>query len=406
MSLLLSRGAKPSWGVAVITIGLVALAAMLVPAGSASAGPATNAQTPTGTLLSTITGAAPGDSLIAGVVSGNTALIRAPGANSFTGAAYIINKTRAAGGWRPPPVAVFNGRNAGDQFGGSVALSNKFAVIGDLPTAFNSDVGSVSIYKRSGTGWSTSPMAVLHGAVASDQFGSSVAIWKNTIFVGAFGADSNTGSVYVYNKTRAGWGQAPATILHGATANDQFGSSLAVSGNTLVVGATGHNSYAGEAYVFNKTRAGWSAMPTAVFHGATADDVFGDAVAVSGRTVVVGAFGVNAYSGAAYVYTNTGTGWHLTLTVNGVHLGDECGVSVAVSGSTLVIGAPAADNFTGSGTAYIYTNTTTGWQFSLALNGEHVGDEFGTGVAVSGITLLVGAPFGGSTNGRVYFYRA
>jgi phage host-nuclease inhibitor protein Gam len=130
------------------------------------------------------------------------------------------------------------------------------------------------------------------------------------------------------------------TARHGAP-GDLFGNSVAISGQTAVVGAPGVNSHTGAAYVFVHTKKGWSRQAQLAEPHAAKGDHFGFSVAISGETAVVGAYARNSNTGAAYAFVRTKKGWSLQakLTDRRGTKGDSFGVSVAISGSTAVVGA-------------------------------------------------------------------
>ena len=172
----------------------------------------------------------------------------------------------------------------------------------------------------------TAKLTASDGA-ASDYFGYSVAISGDTVVVGAYyddiGANTDQGSAYVFVKPESGWADmtqtAKLTASDGA-ASDYFGSSVAISGDTVVVGAyyddIGANADQGSAYVFVKPASGWADMTQTAKLTASdgaADDYFGNSVAISGDTVVVGAYdddiGSNTDQGSAYVFVKPANGW-------------------------------------------------------------------------------------------------
>jgi hypothetical protein len=220
---------------------------------------------------------------------------------------------------------------------------------------------------------------------------------------------------------------------------DEFGSSVAISGNTVVVGAPGEDSNAmgvngnqadnsasdsGAAYVFVRDGGGnWSQQAYLKASNTEASDIFGRSVAVSGNTVVVGApfedssaTGVNGdqnnngagNSGAVYVFTRNGTTWsqQAYLKASNTGAGDSLGFEVSISGDTIVAGAQyedssatgvngnGADNSaTDSGAAYVFVRDGTAWsqQAYLKASNTGAGDLFATSVSISGNTVVVGA---------------
>jgi hypothetical protein len=234
-------------------------------------------------------------------------------------------------------------------------------------------------------------MAELRGSdtVARDVFGSSAAISGTTAVVGAPGHANFAGRAYVYTKAATGWKQTAELKGSNTAGGDNFGTSVAISGTTIVVGAYSHANTAGAAYVFAKTGAGWK--QTAELEGTdTASDYFGVSAAISGTTAVVGAFADASSDGAAYVFTKTGAVWK-QAELKGSYTADagDFGGSVAISGTTAIVGAPN----TNSGAAYVFTKTGAGWKQTAELEGTDTasGDGFGGSVAISGTTAVVGA---------------
>ena len=295
-----------------IVVGLGTFAATVLPVASASATASTSVRsTPLGTLLGTLSdpAATEGDQFGNPVaVSGETAVIGAHGTSGYGGAAYIYVK--GASGWPTKPTATLSdpASTADDDFGSSVAVSGNIVVVGAYGT--KKWAGAAYIYVKGASGWPKTPSVTLKdpAATAYDYFGSSVAVSGGTAVIGT---NSSAGAAYIYVKAAPGWPTKPTATLSdpAASAGDYFGSSVAVSGDTTVVGAprttseAGADSEAGAAYIYVKAASGWPTKPTATLSdpAATADDLFGE-VAVSGKTVVVGAYGANSSAGAAYIY--------------------------------------------------------------------------------------------------------
>ena len=180
------------------------------------------------------------------------------------------------------------------------------------------------------------------------------------------GSGSNSGSAYVFVKPSTGWTttteMAKMTASDGA-AGDRFGTSVSVGGDTVVVVAyrdDDNGADSGSAYVFVRPSDGeWTtATETAKLTASdgAADDEFGWSVSVDGDTMVVGApldDGSGSNSGSAYVFVKPSTGWATTtetakLTASDGAEGDRFGTSVSVGGDTIAVGAYGDDNFTGS----------------------------------------------------------
>ena len=253
---------------------------------------------------------------------------------------------------------------------------------------------------------------------ANDYFGLSVAISGDTVVVGAPQDDSNRGSAYVFVKPGTGWANATETaklIASDGAAGDRFGYSVAISGDTVVAGAWGDDSFQGSAYVFVKPGTGWAnATETAklIASDGAAHDLFGYSVAISGYTVVVGAPQDDSFQGSAYVFVKPGTGWAnatetAKLTASDGAANDSFGLSVAISGDTVVVGAPADDSNRGS--AYVFVKPGTAWANAtetakLIASDGAAGDFFGYSVAISGDTVVAGAYGDDSNRGSAYVF--
>jgi hypothetical protein len=206
-------------------------------------------------------------------------------------------------------------------------------------------------------------LAELKGSdtVAGDGLGSSVAISGSTAIVGAYDHAKDAGRAYVFTMTGSSWHQVAELQGSDTVAGDEFGSSVAVSGTTAIVGAGDHAEHAGRAYVFTKTPGGWKQVAELKGSDTMAGDYFGWSVAISGATAVVGAnnYGTvrGVYFGAfgrAYVFTKTSAGWKQVskLSASSPVPFSDLGYSVAVSGTTAIVGAPYANN--GLGLAYVF----------------------------------------------------
>ena len=258
-----------------------------------------------------------------------------------------------------------------------------------------------------------------NGAVQDDEFGNYVAFDGKSIVVGAPSDDGNatgSGAAYVFTKPVSGWDNSNGTGTvnlsetakltasdgEGGDEGDEFGNSVAVHGDTVVVGAYAHDGTKGKAYVFTKPGTGWaSATETAQLTASNGaeGDYFGDSVAIDGDTIVVGADEKGNATGSAYVFVKPGTGWatdteDAQLTASDGVAGDYFGNSVAIDGDVIVVGADENDSATGS--AYVFVKPDSGWAddtetAQLTASDGMAGDKFGYSVAVDGDTVVVGA---------------
>jgi len=361
-----------------------------------------------------ITVAMAGDSVVVGFFNDDDA-------GSDSGSAYVF--TRSGNSWSHQAKLTANDAAADDIFGTSVAISGDSIVVGasqDDDGATNT--GSAYVFTRSGASWSQQDKLTADDAMAEDRFGISVAISSESIVVGAFFDDddgSNSGSTYVFTRSGTSWAQQAKLVADDAAADDWFGISVAISGDSIVVGAMlddngGTNS--GSAYVFTRSGTLWSQQAKLTASDAVAFDQFGRSVAISSDSVVVAAHqddDAGPSSGSAYVFTRSGISWSQQdkLTANDAAASDEFGYSVAISGDTVVVGARFDDDGgTASGSAYLFTRSGTSWsqQDKLTASDAAASDNFGNSVAISGDSVVVGAILDdddGSNSGSIYVYR-
>jgi FG-GAP repeat len=252
-----------------------------------------------------------------------------------------------------------------------------------------------------------------------DRLGASVAISGQTIAVGApfhaVGGHGFQGAVYVFTEPGGGWANATQTAeltASNGAASDEFGTSVAISGQTIVAGAPYHGvAGEGAVYVLTEPGGGWaSGNQTAELTASdsASGDHLGAAVAVDGSTVVAGApgdkVGVNGSQGAVYEFTEPGGGWAngsqtAKLTASDGAVSDQLGESVGISGMAIAAGAPShmVGGHGAQGAVYVFTEPGGGWA-SATQNAELTAsdgasdDELGASVAINGQTIVAGAP--------------
>jgi hypothetical protein len=298
-----------------------------------------------------------------------------------------------------------------DELGFSVALYGDTALVGALydDVGANVDQGSAYVFTRTGTVWTEQAKLTASDGAADDNFGTSVALFGDTALVGALqntvGANAGQGSAYVFTRSGSVWTeQAKLTASDGA-AWDTFGTSVALYGDTAIVGSSfdmvGANAGQGSAYVFTRTGSVWTEQAKLTASDGAANDYFGANVALHGDTALVGAanddVGANGNQGSAYVFTRTGTVWteQAQLTASDGATNDFLTRSVALYGDTALVGAYGDDIGANvdQGSAYVFTRTGTVWteQAKLTASDGAAEDLFGCGAALYGDTALVGA---------------
>ncbi len=413
-------------------------------------------------------------------VSGDTVVVGAPletsnatGVNgnqsdnsaSQAGAAYVFVRNGAT--WSQQAYLKASNTNAGDLFGYSVSVSDNTVVVGAISessnaTGVNGDqsnnsaflAGAAYVFVRNGSAWSQQAYLKASNTGGADQFGFSVAVTGDTVVVGAWGEASGasgidgnqsdntapaSGAAYVFTRSGVTWSQQAYLKASNTGANDQFGYSVAIAGDTVVVGAyleaskaTGINGNqsdnsvpdSGAAYVFARSGTTWSQQAYLKASNTGAEDQFGWSVAISGDTVVVGAYaeasnatGINGNqsdnsepaSGAAYVFVRSGATWsqQAYLKASNTEADDMFGYSVGVAGDTVVVGAYGEDSdgsgindtaqddnsLIQAGAVYAFVRNGATWSQQAYLKAFFSGsnDRFGISVALSGDTLVVGA---------------
>jgi hypothetical protein len=342
-----------------------------------------------------------------------------------SGAVYVFRRSGTA--WQQEAYLKASNTGAFDTFGLSVSLSGDTLAVG----AFREDSaaqgvdgnqddnaapdsGAVYVFRRSGTAWQQEAYLKASNTGTDDFFGYSVTLSDDTLAVGAYQEDSaaqgvggnqddngatNSGAVYVFRRTDTAWQQEAYLKPSSTGAEDVFGYSVALSGDTLAVGARFEDSAAqgvggnqdddsamdsGAVYVFRRTGMAWEQEAYLKASNTGADDHFGFSVALLGDSLAVSALyedsaaqGVGgnqdddtaSTSGAVYVFRRTGTAWQQQAYLKASNTGadDSFGYSVALSGDTLAVGAryeasaaqdvggnQADDSATDSGAVYVF----------------------------------------------------
>lgn len=355
-----------------------------------------------------------------------------------------------------------------DEFGGAVAVSGNTIVVsarfedsnttgvnGNQADNSANSSGAAYVFVKQGGTWIQEAYLKASNTQGSDLFGQAVAISGDTIAIGAFWEDSNAtgingnqannsatdaGAVYIFARSGGVWSQQAYLKASNTGAGDQFGFSVALSGNTLVVGApfedsssTGVNgnqnnetaSNSGAAYVFVRNAGVWSqqAYLKASNAGGFNGDNFGHSVSISADTIAVGAWsedsnatGVNGDqnnntavdSGAVYVFVRNAGNWSQQAYLKASNTGndDYFGWAVAVSGDTLAVGAYSEDSngtgingvqnnnlASGSGAVYAFRRNAGVWSQEAYIKASNSGanDSFGRNLDLSGEILAVGA---------------
>jgi hypothetical protein len=377
----------------------------------------------------------------------------AAGVNPFfnAGSAYVFAKDQGGtGNWGQVKKIVASDRATNDSFGSSVSISGSYVIVGayfedeDAAGAIRLyAAGSAYVFAKDQGGtdnWGQVKKIVPSDRAIDDWFGFAVSISGSYIVVGARYEDdnasggvplTNAGSAYLFAKDQGGtdnWGQVKKIVASDRAESDNFGYSVSISGNYVVVGASNEDENAtggvpldaaGSAYLFAKDQGGtdnWGQVKKIVPSDRAVGDYFGFAVSISGSDVIVGAYqesedasGANTLNGAgsAYLFSKDQGGtdnWgQTTKTVaegSKYIFGNRYGTSVAIDGNYAVVGASYEDkNAAGAnvladaGAAYVlkYNGTTWSEIKKIVPSDRAASDYFGCSVSISGSYVLVGA---------------
>ena len=311
------------------------------------------------------------DDLLGQVVSlsGDTAVLGAPGdtpVGTGSGSAYVF--VRSEGIWTQQAKLTANDAGPGDQFGWSAAISGDTIIIGaPSDTPMGTDSGSAYVFVRTDGVWTEQAKLTGSGLALFDgMFGWSVAIDGDTAAVGALGDVSNgagSGAAYVFTRTDGVWTEQAKLSATDAFTADNFGRSVALSGDTLAVGAPGKadkGADTGAAYIFARSDESWTQQAKLTASDASTTDSLGWSVSLNGDTMAAGAFGdaeKGVDAGSVYVYKRVGTSWteQANLIATGANINQKLGTSVSVSKNDLVAGAPGDfQKGTDTGAAHVF----------------------------------------------------
>jgi hypothetical protein len=256
-----------------------------------------------------------------------------------------------------------------------------------------------------GYAWGSASSQLVQGSgtVAQDYFGQSGDISGNTAIFGASYATINSqndaGAAFVFTRSGSTWSQQQKLTASDAGDGDYFGQDVSIDGNTVVVGAPyedqGYPSYyqVGAIYVYTRSGTTWSQQAKKVPSDPQQYGYFGTSVDMDSGTIAAGAinYSNNSGQGAVYIFTGSGSSWSQQTKILGEASGDYFGQDVSVDGDNLLVGAPYAGT---GGAAFVYTRSGTTWTLEQKLTASNASasDHFGWTLAIDGDNLIVGAP--------------
>ena len=350
-------------------------------------------------------------------MSGDTVLAGAT-YDSDKGAAYVF--TRSGTSWSQQTKLLSSDLQTGDELGYSVAIDGDTAVVSARKEAAGGTyAGAIYIFTRSGTTWSQQAKVVSSDLAANDYFGHDVAISGDTVLASSLSTGTG-GGVYVFTRSGTTWSQQAKLVSSDIAASDKFGSSVAIDGDDVVVGAndedTGGNSV-GSLYVFTRSGTSWSQQAKVQHSNRSVGDDLGLSVSINADTIAAGVWFEDtgaSNAGSVYIFTRSGTTWsqEAQIQASSVAADDFFGYDVAVQGDVLAVGARYQDSGgTDAGAAYVFTRSGTTWsqQKQLLSSDIEANDQFGMSVAIDGNTVVGGTTHessGASRSGAVYTFLA
>lgn len=287
-----------------------------------------------------------------------------------------------------------------DEFGESVAVRDGRAIVG-APQGTMAGNGKAQIFDLLGDDWTSVAELTAGDAAVSDEFGYAVAVEGDVAVVTAPKKDGSQGAAYVFTRAvDATWSQLQKLEASDKAASDLFGSSVAISGDTIAIGASGATSGQGALYIFrlNTSTSQYDEEDILTADDGAASDALGTSADISGDIVVSGAPLGGTNGGAAYIWTRSATTWtQITGKLTGDDLtGDDFGRSVALSGADILVGQPAEScaGLSNLGSAFLFRRAGTTWAsaYSFASTSNAGADAFGHTVAMDGGYAAVGAP--------------
>ncbi|MFA6598581.1 MAG: T9SS type A sorting domain-containing protein [Ignavibacteriaceae bacterium] len=319
--------------------------------------------------------------------------------------------------WSEITEAFASDKAVGDGYGNSVAISGVYAVVGAPSESEDaagenslSYAGSAYIYKYNGSDWVQQQKIVASDREVDDSFGNSVSISGDYIIVGAV-FKAGSGAAYIFVRSGETWTQQQKIVALDNATNDDFGSSVSISGDYAIVGAPwesedadGNNSLssAGSAYIFKYNGSSWVQQQKIVASDREVDDRFGISVSISGDYAIVGADreaedangnSTLLYAGSAYIFVRSSETWtqQQKIVASDRAYGMGFGCSVSISGDDAIIGAEDE----GAGSAYVFVRDVSGWtqQQKIVPSDRDLAiqDYFGCSVSISGNYAIIGA---------------
>ncbi len=323
-------------------------------------------------------------------VSGDVAVIGSPNDRYFVGSAYVFRSNGTA--WLQEQHLLVGDPKHADRFGASVAIDGDVAVIGEPGDdgPIGSNVGAAFVFRYDGTAWLQQQELAASDASSEDQFGRSVAIQGDLLLVGASGAGSQSqGAVYVFRFDGTRWNEEQRLTSSDGASIDNFGSVVVMHGSTAAVGARYHSSV----YVFEYDGVSWIE---------TQELDAGSSLSLSGDVLVAGSQ-VFRHDGVRFTEEQQ-------LSIDDGYPHDYFGAAVSVNGDLILVGDLSFDGSRSWGAAHLFRYDGAAWKhFKKLVSSDNANnDYFGYAVVLGNDQCLIGAPYDddlGSSSGAAYVFK-
>ncbi|MBN1155472.1 T9SS type A sorting domain-containing protein [candidate division KSB1 bacterium] len=292
-----------------------------------------------------------------------------------------------------------------DKFGHSVSISGDYVIVG--APGDDKGKGSAYIFRHQGKSWIEHAKITAADGEQYDEFGISVSIDENISLVGAWNDDYYIGAVYIFERQMTDWIEIAKLKASDGVEGDNFGTSVAISGDHIIVGALNGDTFSGKTYIFRFNGAEWYQDTVLVSHNEAGGDAFGFSVSIWDDYVLIGAPASDSFKGSAYLYLYDGS--HYTeqsvLTASDAKENALLGFSVSIHGDYVLIGAPVLDE-SDQGATYLFKNSGSSWieEAKLTASDGSEDNRYGASVSLDENYAIIGAMNDNNGQGAAYVY--
>ncbi|MFD2533325.1 choice-of-anchor B family protein [Gracilimonas halophila] len=288
-------------------------------------------------------------------------------------------------------------------FARAVDISNGTVFIGE-PANYHQP-GIVYVFNKEGNEWQELSQLKASDGEIGNNFGSVLSADGNRLLVGAAGANDGNGAVYLFTRSNGNWIESARITLNAEETN--FGSSVLLSGDHAFVGAPGHADGTGAVVVYRNSNGNWSETETIV-NPDTAGSGFGSTLAMDGMNLVVGA--PERQGGNAYVFENSGSGWSFAATLNSQQTDERSSFAstLNINGDKIFVGAPRHNSASGAVIVFTKNSDSGEWMESdrLVAFDSQMRYMFGSAISFTGDKVWVGAPSADGGSGAIYQFES